>query len=44
MKKPVFITAERRRKAQIFKTYIEKALGELGPARIFFRNEAAKQE
>ena len=31
MKKPVFITAERRRIAKISKTYVEKALDELGP-------------
>jgi hypothetical protein len=31
VKKPVFITAERQRIAKIFKTYVEKAVDELGP-------------
>jgi hypothetical protein len=31
VKKPGFISTERQRIAKIFKTYVEKALDELGP-------------
>jgi hypothetical protein len=31
VKKPGFISAERQRIAKIFKTYVEKAVDELGP-------------